>query len=101
MQMGDVAGAIIWRVVAASVRGTGHEKTNLPCQDAHGWEDIEGGWLVAAVADGAGSAPLAQEGAEVAVRHVVKMTTNGVRKHLASGAEKHSVEAWRVLLKDN
>lgn len=49
-----------WRVAAASVRGTTHEKTGQPCQDAHCWEQLPESVLVAAVADGAGSAALGE-----------------------------------------
>ncbi len=61
-----------WRVVAASVRGAGHAKTGQPCQDAHHWTLLPGGALAAAVADGAGSAPLAEVGAEVAATAAVE-----------------------------
>jgi Protein phosphatase 2C len=49
-----------WQVVAASVTGTSHEKRSQPCQDAHCWRVLSNGVLVAAVADGAGSAALAE-----------------------------------------
>lgn len=61
-----------WKVVSASVRGTSHEKTGQPCQDAHHWEILPEGILVAAVADGAGSADLGEIGAEIAVRTAVE-----------------------------
>jgi hypothetical protein len=57
-----------WRVVAASRRGTGHEKTGQPCQDAHRYRLLPGGRLVAVVADGAGSAALGEVGADVAAQ---------------------------------
>ncbi|MDF0552125.1 PP2C family serine/threonine-protein phosphatase [Kamptonema sp. UHCC 0994] len=55
------------QIVAASVMGTSHEKRSQPCQDAHRWKLLTGGILVAAVADGAGSATLAEVGAQIAV----------------------------------
>jgi len=61
-----------WRVVAASVAGAGHERAGVPCQDAHHWALAAGGTLVAAVADGAGSASLGGLGAEVASRAAVR-----------------------------
>ena len=60
-----------WQAAAASARGTSHEKTGQPCQDAHRWETLPGAFLVAAVADGAGSASLGDMGAEVAARTAV------------------------------
>jgi len=63
--MAEAAGA--WRVLAASLAGTSHIATGLPCQDAHGWRELPGGLLIAAVADGAGSASRSDEGAAIAV----------------------------------
>lgn len=60
-----------WRATAASVRGTSHERTGQPRQDAYRWEILPGAVLVAAVADGAGSASLGDMGAEVAARTAV------------------------------
>jgi len=55
-----------WRVVASSVRGTSHEQTGMPCQDFHQWAALSETLLVAAVADGAGSAAQAELGAATA-----------------------------------
>jgi Protein phosphatase 2C len=57
-----------WRCVGASVRGTSHERTELPCQDAHYLERPSADLIIAAVADGAGSAALAEVGAAIATR---------------------------------
>lgn len=56
-----------WTVLAAAVRGKGHEKTGQPCQDAVAWRVVRG-VLLAAVADGAGSARLSEVGSEAAAR---------------------------------
>jgi serine/threonine protein phosphatase PrpC len=61
-----------WRVIAASVRGKSHEKGGQLCQDAHQWEKLPEGVLVAAVADGAGSAILGKVGAIVAAQTAVE-----------------------------
>lgn len=53
-------------VYGASVKGTGHVRADLPCQDAHGWRVARHG-LCCAVADGLGSAPRADEGSQLAV----------------------------------
>lgn len=66
-----VASPSSWRIVAASVRGTSHEKTGQPCQDAHAWRVLPTGVLVAVVADGAGSAALAKVGAVTAAQAAV------------------------------
>ena len=61
-----------WRTAYASVIGTSHEKTDAPCQDAGRCRVVRAldgrEVLVAAVADGAGSATLSQEGAALAVK---------------------------------
>ncbi len=57
-----------WKAGAASVVGTSHEATGLPCQDHHAYAELKGrkgSVLVAAVADGAGSAARADEGARL------------------------------------
>lgn len=62
-----------WQVVAASVTGTSHEKRSQPCQDAHCWRLLPNNVLAAAVADGAGSAALAEVGAKIAAETAVEM----------------------------
>lgn len=61
-----------WRVVATSVCGTGHQQRSQPCQDAHGWQITPEGVLIAAVADGAGSATFGDVGAQVAVKTAIE-----------------------------
>lgn len=65
-----------WRYVGASVRGTSHERTGLPCQDASEIRCVgagaDGPVLVLACADGAGSAELATEGARLACSVIVE-----------------------------
>lgn len=73
-----------WRVAAASVQGAAHLRAGVPCQDAHRWSALPDGRLVAAVADGAGSAPHAEAGARAAADAVVR----SVRDALA--AEPHA-----------
>lgn len=69
-----------WCVVAASVTGSSHKKRLQPCQDAHGWEILPDGILVAAVADGAGSAALGELGAQIAATEAV----DAIAKSLAT-----------------
>lgn len=56
-----------WHAIAVSVAGSGHRAHGLPCQDASDVAVLPDGTLVAAVADGAGSAPRSGEGARLAV----------------------------------
>jgi hypothetical protein len=60
------------RVIAASVRGASHERVGQPCQDAHAAAVLSGDILVAAVADGAGSAAFAGEAATLAAQRAVE-----------------------------
>jgi len=61
-----------WQAIASSVLGTSHQKRGQPCQDAHAWDILGPGWIVAAVADGAGSASLSDVGAQVATQTAVE-----------------------------
>lgn len=72
-----------WAVVGCAVRGTAHEADGSPCQDAVAFA-CRGEWLVAVLADGAGSAPRSDEGA----RHLVHTVT----RRLADAAEAGAPE---------
>ena len=69
------APACEWRVLATSVAGTRHENTGHVCQDANLWRRLPNGFLVVAVADGAGSASLAEIGSYSAVSSAVEWIT--------------------------
>ena len=46
-----------WKIAAVSVKGTGHEQTGAPCQDAcSALESEDGRWVALVASDGAGSA---------------------------------------------
>ncbi len=60
----------LWKVTGVSVPGSKRE-TGQACEDAHAWT-VEGDWLVAAVADGAGSASRSAEGASLAASYFVE-----------------------------
>jgi len=61
-----------WRVVATSVTGSNHEKKDTKCQDSYYWRTLNEQILIAAVADGAGSAMFGDIGAKVSARTAVK-----------------------------
>jgi Protein phosphatase 2C len=84
----------VWRVAAVSVCGTSHEKTGQPCQDSYHQRVLADGVLVAAVADGAGSAARSELGSSVAVQKAVEVICNGesVRQWPSQ------VEEWEALL---
>lgn len=90
----------MWAVVSASVTGTSHEAANLPCQDACnflrlicGGEEV----LVAAVADGAGSASHSQIGSKEAVQFIVK-TANQHSNSLLCDLDCDRVRNWFELV---
>ena len=62
----------MWKVLSASVRGSSHEQSGQPCQDANFWHIIDDRVLIAAVADGAGSASMSEVGAQTVVEASVK-----------------------------
>lgn len=63
--------AATWRVIGASVTGVRHQREDKPCQDYWGYRTLPTGEVVVAVADGAGSAPLAAEGAHAMVENAL------------------------------
>jgi hypothetical protein len=58
--------AFSWRVVATSLTGSSHLSRGTECQDAHRHVRLDGGQVVLAVADGAGSARRSAEGSSLA-----------------------------------
>jgi len=83
-----------WRVVAASICGKSHEKLGQLCQDAHHWEILPEGVLIAAVADGAGSAVLGKVGAIVATQTAVET----IRSNKAMLQSSEDEASWQLLL---
>jgi hypothetical protein len=61
----------MWRFAAARATGTSHLRAGLPCQDRLACILLSDGTLVAAMADGAGSASAGELGAEIAVDSLV------------------------------
>ncbi|MEO0968149.1 MAG: PP2C family serine/threonine-protein phosphatase [Cyanobacteria bacterium J06639_18] len=89
-----------WRVVAASVCGTSHVKNKQLCQDAHHWQLLSDNILVAAAADGAGSAVQGKIGAMIAVETAVESISNKeiTQETLVDDALVRSVLAEAMLL---
>ena len=90
----------LWRVVAALVLGKSHEKVKQLCQDAHHWELLPEGGLVAAVADGAGSASLGKVGAIVASQTAVETIRlqYGATKNVSDLDGEEDDKKWQLLL---
>ena len=85
----------VWKAVAASVAGTSHARTKQPCQDASYCRVVGGNTLIGAVADGAGSARLGGEGAQVAARAAVEAIAAG----LAGLEGSATSEQWKCVLR--
>lgn len=92
----DQVNRLRWRVAGVSVRGASHERLGLPCQDAHQWANLSEELLLAAVADGAGSASLAEIGATLAVAAAIRSARERFTENSAAGALTHL--NWEALL---
>ena len=72
--------------------GTLHLKQDLPCQDAHAYRVLPDGRLLAAVADGAGTARRAEEGARCATDRAVAWLAAALERPPADEEE------WRAAM---
>src|SRR5258706_3398492 len=81
----------LWRLIGASVTGTSHTKSGLPCQDAHAYSEVAGCALLV-VADGAGSAERSAEGAQCASQAALESLPIGL-----AGGWPATPEPWRDL----
>ncbi len=88
----------MWKHLGESVIGTSHRATGTPCQDAHRLlvlDHVGGPILIATVADGAGSAALAELGAQTAcevLRDAVVRTLT--ERSALDSLEPADVRAW-------
>ena len=60
-----------WNLGGVSVVGFSHEENDIPCQDAHAFRITHNNEVIAAVADGAGSAKLSHKGAQAFTTAIV------------------------------
>lgn len=91
----------MWRFVIARARGTSHIKAGLPCQDQLDCRVVENQTLVAALADGAGSAVWAECGANIAVKAAVDLVScqlDGDRSDYDAILREAAVEARETVL---
>lgn len=96
----------VWRTAYASVIGTSHAATNTPCQDAGRCEVVvsrDGSEiLIAAVADGAGSAAHSGEGSRMAVDSYLAEFGNLATEDPALGnIDRAIVVQWLHNLRDS
>ena len=87
-----------WQVAHASVIGTSHEKTRLPCQDAGCCRIVSGpdgrDVLLAVACDGAGSASRSLDGATLTVDRFLRDLSCVSRYSGLDGVTKEFVEDW-------
>ena len=77
-----------WHVVATSAAGSSHIRTGTPCQDSYSvGKDAPDGVLIAAVADGAGSARLSDVGSRIAARTATRTAAELLRLHASPRCE--------------
>ena len=81
-----------WVLIGATVQGSHPLLEGRPCQDAQAFRAVNGALLVA-VADGVGSAPHAQQGAQLAVQAALQ----GAGERLASAMPENEAD-WLDLL---
>ena len=84
-----------WRVLGASVAGKQHIRSGLPCQDSAAYRAPAGDGahhnaLIAAVADGAGSAPRAACGSRLAARAALAKASNLLQSSAGPAARIHA-----------
>lgn len=65
-----------------SVVGKSHIKKGTCCQDSHCIRKLENGWIIAAVADGVGSAKNSHIGSKIAAKTVVEFCEESRRKDI-------------------
>lgn len=65
----------MWQAIGASAIGTGHIRSGKPCQDYHGYRILDD-CIIAAVADGLGSASKSEEGSRLAVNACLEYLEN-------------------------
>lgn len=63
-----------------SIQGLNHESSDLPCQDAHSILELHNNWVVAAIADGLGSAARSDISANIAVNTVTDIVSKYIPK---------------------
>ncbi len=83
-----------WRAIGASVAGTSHRRSDRSCEDFHAYRQLQNGTLLLAVADGAGSASRAAQGADWVVHAAIEAAGNMLAQH----SEPTSESQWSMML---
>jgi Protein phosphatase 2C len=83
-----------WRVMGASTAGTGHRRTGRGCDDCNLSQTLLDGTLLIGVADGAGSASHASEGASLAASIALATVTEVLEQR----GEPPNPVGWQAVL---
>src|SRR4051794_33768846 len=87
----------MWKILHASAVGTSHQVTGRPCQDhcdARIVPPVGGDVLIAACADGAGSAEHSDIGARVAVETFLSLAESHLAAQGGTATGPGLVESW-------
>jgi len=93
----------MWRFAGARTVGLSHLKTGLPCQDYCACLSLPNDTLIAAVADGAGSAKKGEQGAQIAVTtvvHYLKEVLENSGTDLQDAIQSAAAAARRAVLEE-
>ncbi len=85
-----------WCIATATTPGSSHLREGLPNQDAVAYRIVEsdiGEVVIAAVADGAGSASRSDEGSQIAVDAAVSTIVDGIGQQPAAASCEHLAES--------
>ena len=82
----------VWRAITSSVAGSGHRARGIGCEDSSRVEVRDDGTLLIAVADGAGSAPMAAEGSVRAVEAAMEALRSGAELDVVMEAARAALE---------
>lgn len=101
---GELREALRWQAVGTAVKGISHERTGLPCQDAQGFQVLEDGTLIIALADGAGSAQFSDQGARAAVEEALSALAGAAAVLAETSAGLQDLpptrEGWEDLIRE-
>ncbi|GAC1393161.1 MAG: PP2C family serine/threonine-protein phosphatase [Ktedonobacteraceae bacterium] len=90
METTNIPQKTLWHILDASAIGTSHQKANRGCEDKYCFDQYEDGTLLIAVADGAGSASCAAEGAQ----YVVNKALEVIKGSFAQDGEPNNLDEW-------
>lgn len=83
-----------------SLTGTSHIQQDVGCQDAHKVKILENGWVIAAIADGVGSAKHSEIGSKIAVETTVDFCENSMPSdHSTDSIKSMIIDAYNCALK--